>query len=111
MELSGYNINKFLIFQEVTFQSRKIKKNPQRENFLYFKNRKPRKNFLYILKRKLFLYLRKWKLRKNFLYFRKRKPRKNALYFRKMNLLYRGIGIFRTLVYLELEAYSKPWYI
>ena len=25
-----------------------------------------------------------------------------------MNFLYRGIAIFRTLVYLELEAYSKP---
>ena len=99
MELSGSNIKKFLIFQEVTFQARKIKKNPQRENFLYFKNRKPRKNFLYFHKRKLFLY------------FRKRKPRKNVVYFRKMNFLYRGIGIFRTLAYLELEAYSKPWYI
>ena len=26
MELSGYNIKKFLIFQEVTFQAQKIKK-------------------------------------------------------------------------------------
>ena len=61
MELSGSNIKKFLIFlerklfyisgnvnpkkllifQEVTFQARKNKKNPPRENFLYYRKWKP----------------------------------------------------------------------
>ena len=59
MELSDSKIKKFLIFPEMepcTFQPKlKNKKNPHRENFLYFRKRKPRKNFLYFLKRKLFL--------------------------------------------------------
>ena len=56
------NPKKLPTFKEVTFQARKIKKNPFRENFLYFRKRKPRKNFLYFLKRKLFLYFGKEKL-------------------------------------------------
>ena len=44
MELSNSNIKKFLIFWEMEPFS------PPRENFLYFRERKPRKNFLYFLK-------------------------------------------------------------
>ena len=60
-----------------TFQAKpKRKKNPRRENFLYFRKQKPRKNVIYLLKRKLFLY------------FGKRKSQQNSLYFTKKNRTY-----------------------
>ena len=34
-----------------------------------------------------------------------------SLYFRKRNISYFGKGKFRTLAYLELEAYSELWHI
>ena len=59
-----------------------------------------------------------------FLYFRNRKSQENSLYFKKRNFLkfqetelsyiflrfflYFGKEIFRTLAYLDLEAYSEP---
>ena len=48
------------------------------------------------------------------------KPGKNYLYFKRTELSYIFLKvfflnfrrrIFRTLAYLEIEAYSKPWYI
>ena len=65
--------------------------NPQNfslKNFLYFSLKKPAlKKFLITSQKKLFLFSGNG----TFLYFRK--------------------GIFRTLAYLQLEAYSEPWYI
>ena len=55
--------------------SSKNKRNPPRENFLYFRKQKSQKEFLYFLKRKFFLL------------FGKRKSQKNYLYFRKQNFL------------------------
>ena len=68
-------------------------------NFLYSRKRKHRKNFLYFFKRKLSLYFTK----RNFLIFRER-------YIQRPNI-FRTRGIFRTVTYLELEAYSEPWFI
>ena len=58
---------------------------------------------------------------KNFLYFRKQKSfyisgNRTFLYFgkcifRTMHNIFRTRSIFRNLIYLELEAYLKPWYI
>ena len=85
-----------------------------------FRKRKPRKKCLIFEETetlKKILIFREMELfsppRENFLYFRKRNPGKKiqeqisryrtSLYFEK--------GIFRTLAYLEPEAYSEPWYI
>ena len=85
-----------------TFQPKLEKKNPPRENSLYSGNGIfwnflifPKRyiqspdttEFSYILGK---VYSKPWHNR-TFLYFRK--------------------GIFRALSYLELEAYSEPWYI
>ena len=43
--------------------------------------------------------------------FWKRKPRKNPYISRNGTFLYFGKGIFRTLAYLKLEAYSEPRHI
>ena len=50
---------------------------------------------------------------KNFLYFfLKRSALEKFLIFSQKKLfLYFGKAIFKTLAYLELEAYSEPWYI
>ena len=78
------------------------------KNFLYFRKLlgASEKNSYVFLQRKLFLY------------FRKRKPRRKSFKYKKTfyisgkeTFLYFEKGIFRTLAYLELEAYSEPWYI
>ena len=52
-----------------------------------------------------------------FFYFLKKKKKKKIrksnflLFFLKKLFLYFGKGIFRTLPYVELEAYSEPSYI
>ena len=100
------NPKKLLIFQEVTFQAQNIK-NPSRENFLYFRIRKPQKNFLYFLKRTLFIYFRKRKPRKNSLFFRKRNFLKFAESYIQNTSIFRTKSLFRILVYLQPEVYSE----
>ena len=97
-----------------------------------FRKQKPRKKFLLFQEtetlEKFFIFRETEPFSsppKKFLYFRKRKPLKNLytsgnrtfLYFRKRNFLMfretyiQNPSIFRTLIYLELEAHSDPWYI
>ena len=67
---------------------------PPQENLLYFRKWIPSKNLLYFLKRKLFLYFRNLE---------------KIMYISgNGTFLYFGKGIFRTLAYLELEAYFEP---
>ena len=84
-----------VIFQEIELFSSNIKK------------------FLIFSQKKAFLILREMELS----YFSENgNPEKilyisgnrTFLYFRKRNFLIFRIGIFRTLAYLELEAYSEP---
>ena len=82
IELFSSNIKKFLIFS----QKKAFLIFRQMEPSYFSENGNPEK-ILYISGNRTFLYFRK----RNFLIFR--------------------IGIFRTLAYLELEAYSEPQHI
>ena len=65
-DISGNgNPENVLYFGKCNLSARNNKKNPPRDNLLYFRKRKPPKTFLYFLKRNFFLYLGKW----NFLIF------------------------------------------
>ena len=101
--------------------SKNEKKIHPEKNSLYFRKWNflalKLKEFLYFLKRNLFLYFREQnpalfrprQKNKNFSYFLEIKLFKKILYISENGtLLYFGNGIFRTLVYLELEAYSEP---
>ena len=92
-------------------QSSKNKKNPSRENFLYFKQRKPRKNFLYSLTRKLFWYLifPETETSKKFFIFQENRKAKKTYVSANRTFLYFRKDIFRTLTHLELEAYSEHY--
>ena len=131
---------KFLQFQQCIMElpralfspsSKNKKKSIPKKNSLYFRKWNflalILTKFLYFLKRRLFLYIQNGASEKNsyvflkrnlFLYFRKRKPRRRSFKYKKTfyisgngTFLYFEKGIFRTLAYLELEAYSEPWYI
>ena len=84
----------FLIFLEMHFsvQAQKIKKNPPRENFLYFRKRKPRKKLPYIsyvfspkLKKFVISQERTWKTW-NFIIF----SQENIFIFNYQNFLYQN---------------------
>ena len=120
----------FLIFQETETLSNSLssknKKNPPRENFLYFEKWNflalILRNFLYFLKKKLFLYSEKRKPRRKLLILQEtelsyisengtfklekwKNPLLNgSLYFRKWNFV---APSFKHLLYFRIE-FSKP---
>ena len=116
MELSSSNIKKFLKFSYISgsnFSSleKKKKKNLLQENFLYFRKWKLQKNFLYFLHKTFFLYFQKRKPREKKIIFQETENLKTFYISGNGTFFYFWKRVFRTLAYLELEAYSKPWYI
>ena len=103
----------FLIFQEVTFQARKNKKDRAPENFLYFRKRKPRKIFLYFLKKKAVLIFRGTETPKKIPYI---SGNGTFLYFKKVlifqEITFRARKVKRTLseklpTFWEMELSSS----
>ena len=110
MKLSSSNIKKFIIFQEVTFQTPKNKKNLPQENFLYSREEKPQKNVLYFLKRKLFEYFGKQKPREKLFKFQEMETLKNS-YISRSNFtslkirkfLYFSLYFLKFFIFQETE--------
>ena len=88
----------FLIFQKVTFQAWK-------RTFFIPQEIEVPNEFLIFSRNKAFLIFQKTGTPKKSLYFRKRHF---LIYWERY---IQNPGVFRTLAYLELEAYSEPWYI
>ena len=115
MELSSSNIKKFLKFSYISgsnFSSlEKKKKESTPRKLLILQEMEAPKKFLIFSSQNVFLIFPETETPRKKIIFQETESLKTFYISGNGTFFYFWKRVFRTLAYLELEAYSKPWYI